>query len=87
MDTLDKVFAECKKLNDEDFGVLLSAMMREQKDRDCRAQSAAWNNVCKALDDYVEQYGYFTIFYDGEDMEFYKGDYAFGEPGELSVGE
>ena len=84
---MDKVFAECKKLNDEDFGVLLSAMMREQEDRDCRVQRAAWNNVCKALDDYVEQYGYFTIFYDGEDMEFYTGDYAFGEPGELSVGE
>jgi hypothetical protein len=56
-ETLDNLFARCQQLPDADFGVLLSAMMREQKERDCRAQKAAWQRVVESLTSYIKDYG------------------------------
>ena len=54
---LNNLFAKCQQLPDTDLGVLLSALMREQKDRDCRAQKAAWQRVVDALTSYIKDYG------------------------------
>ena len=34
MQTLDNIFAHATQLSDKEFGILLSAMMREQKQRE-----------------------------------------------------
>ena len=90
MDTLDKVFAECKKLPDEDFGVLLSALMREQKERDCREKKAAWARVCEVIKNYTSKFGNIRVadFCGDEDIEIvlHHGQFAFSEYGDIEVG-
>lgn len=90
MDTLDKVFAECRKLPDEDFGVLLSALMREQKERDCKKQKAAWARVREAIAHYTANYGNIRVAdYCGDEcveIVLHHGQYAFSEYGDIEVG-
>ena len=86
--TLDKMFAECQQLSDEDFGVLLSALMREQKERDCRVKRAAWNKVVNALVDYIHEYGP-VVFEDNEDgtgITLHENQWAYGTLGIIDVG-
>lgn len=56
-EVLNNLFAKCQQLPDADLGVLLSALMREQKERDCRAHKAAWQRVEEALTAYIKDYG------------------------------
>lgn len=65
-ETLDTVFARCQQLPDEDFGVLLSALMREQKERNCRVQKAAWQRVVEALNDFMKEYGSVSVMRTGD---------------------
>ena len=65
-ETLDNLFTKCQQLPDEDFGVLLSAMMREQKERDCRVQREAWQRVVKALNDFMKEYGSVSVMRTGD---------------------
>ena len=87
-ETLDNLFAKCQKLSDTDFGALLSAMMREQKERDCREQKAAWAKVREAINHYTAKYGNIRVaeFGDDENTEIilYHGGFAFSEYGCLS---
>lgn len=89
-ETLDNLFAKCQQLPDEDLGVLLSAMMREQKDRDCRKQKAAWTRVCEAIMYYTANYGNIRVadFCGDEDMEIClcHGQFAFSQYGDIEVG-
>lgn len=89
-ETLDNLFAKCQQLPDTDFGVLLSAMMREQKERDCKKQKAAWANVCEAIANYVTNYGSIRVadFTGDENTEItlYLGQFAFSEYGDIEVG-
>lgn len=88
--TLDNVFAKCQQLPDEDLGVLLSALMREQKERDCKKQKAAWNRVVDAVRHYTANYGNIRVadFSGGEDVEIilHHGQFAFSEYGDIEVG-
>lgn len=90
METLDDLFAKCQQLPDADFGVLLSAMMREQKDRDCKAQRAAWAKVREAISNYVANFGNIRVadFCDCENVEIIlqHGQFAFSEYGDIEVG-
>ena len=87
---LDNLFAKCQQLSDQDLGVLLSAMMREQKERDCRAQKAAWARVCDAIAHYTANYGNIRVadFCGDEDIEIvlHHGEFAFSEYGDIEVG-
>ena len=65
-ETIDIVLARCQQLPNEDFGVLLSALMREQKERDCRAQKAAWQRVVDALNDFMKAYGSVSVMRTGD---------------------
>ena len=65
-ETLDNLFTKCQQLPDEDFGVLMSAMMREQKDRDCRAQKEAWQRVVEALNGFMKEYGSVSVMRTGD---------------------
>lgn len=89
-ETLDNLFAQCQQLSDEDLGVLLSAMMREQKDRDCRAQKAVWAKVCEAIAHYTANFGNIRVADSSgrEDIEIclYYGDFSFSECGDIEVG-
>lgn len=60
-ETLDTIFAKAAKLSDEEFGVLLAAMQREQQDREKRVQCAAWTRVTSAITDYIRDYGSIII--------------------------
>lgn len=60
-ETLDMLFAKAAKLSDEDFGVLLAAMQREQQDREKRVQCASWAMVTSAIADYIRNYGSIII--------------------------
>jgi hypothetical protein len=66
MQTLDDIFAHATQLSDAEFGVLLSAMMREQKERDSRKEQAAWGRVLDALNDYTKAYGSVSVMRTGD---------------------
>lgn len=66
MQTLDNIFAHATQLSDDEFGVLLSAMMREQKQRDSRKAQAAWNRVIDALNDFMQDYGSVSVMRTGD---------------------
>lgn len=83
--TLDEIVKIGKELNDDDLMLLLRELDRESCDRDYRRQAESWNEVCEAINNYVKNYGYFTIARDGDATEYFKGDYAFGEPGEINL--
>lgn len=89
-ETLDNVFAKCQQLPDEDLGVLLSALMREQKERDCKKQKAAWNRVREAITHYTTNFGNIRIadFCGDENVEIvlYHGQFTFSEYGDIEVG-
>lgn len=86
--TLDNLFAEYQKLPDADFEVLLSAMLREQKDRDSRVRKAAWEKVCEAIAHYTANYGNITVYESRENTEICLcyGQFAFSEYGDIEVG-
>lgn len=87
---LNNLFAKCQQLPDADFGVLLSAMMREQKDRDCKAQRAAWAKVREAINHYVANFGNIRVadFCGDEAVEIslIHGQFTFSEYGDIEVG-
>ena len=60
--TLDKIFAECKQLNNDDFETLLNGMLTEQKDRQDREKQKAWDAVWSAICTYTNRYGDITLF-------------------------
>ena len=66
MQTLDDIFAHATQLSDDEFDVLLSAMMREQKQRDNRKEHAAWSKVLDALNDYTQVYGCVSVMRTGD---------------------
>ena len=88
--TIDKMFAECQQLSDEDLGVLLSALMREQKERDCRVKRAAWNKVVDAIRHYTANYGNIRVadYCGDENVEIvlHHGQFTFSEYGDIEVG-
>lgn len=89
-ETLDTVFARCQQLPDEDLGVLLSALMREQKERDCKKQKAAWARVREAIMHYTANYGNIRVAdYCGDEnveIALHHGQFAFSEYGDIEVG-
>ena len=89
-ETLDKLFTKCQQLPDTDLGVLLSALMREQKERDCRKQKAAWARVCEAITHYTAEFGNIRVadFSGDENIEItlYSKQFAFSEYGDIEVG-
>lgn len=89
-ETLNNLFAKCQQLPDTDLGVLLSALMREQKERDCRKQKAAWARVCEAITHYTANYGNIRVadFCGDDDTEIclYHGRFTFSEYGDIEVG-
>lgn len=56
-ETLDNIYAKCQQLSDEEFGVLLSAMLTEQKNRKDKEQREAWNCVWEAICYYTSRFG------------------------------
>jgi hypothetical protein len=89
-ETLDNVFAKCQQLPDEELGVLLSALMREQKERDCKKQKAAWARVRDAISCYTANYGNIRVAdYCGDEnveITLHHGQFAFSEYGDIEVG-
>lgn len=89
-ETLDSLFAQCQQLSDGDLQVLLSAVMREQKERDCKKQKAAWARVCEAIMHYTANCGNIRVadFCGNEDMEIVlcHGQFAFSQYGDIEVG-
>ena len=87
---VNNLFVKCQQLPDEDLGVLLSTMMREQKERDCKKQRAAWARVCEAITHYTTNYGNIRVadFYGDEDTEItlHHGQFAFSKYGDIEVG-
>lgn len=85
--TIDELVALGKSLRNEELKTLLRELDKEMTHRDEKAQMECWNNVCNALDLYVRTYGYFTIINADEEFTLYRGDYAFGEVGEIAINE
>lgn len=85
--TLDEIIAQGKSLSYDDLLAVSFAFSKEAEQRRDRERTDAWNKVCNAIDNYVGNYGYFTIFVNGEEFYLHRGDYAFGEIGELTIGE
>lgn len=85
--TLDEIVKEGKTLSDLDLGMLVSALQKEHEMRANRKQMEAWNLVCDAISNYVRVYGYFTIYNGDEEFTLHRGDYAFGEVGEIAINE
>ena len=66
MQNVEKVFAQATQLPDNELGVLLSALMREQKQRDSRKAQAAWNKVVEALNNFMKDYGSISVMRTGD---------------------
>ena len=87
MPTIDELVALGKALRNEELEILLHELDKEKTHRDEKAQQECWNKVCDALDYYVRTYGYFTFFNGDEEFTLYRGDYAYGEVGEIAINE
>ena len=89
-ENLDGLFAKCQQLPDEELGVLLSAMMREQKERDCKKQKEAWAKVCEAIAHYTAHFGNIRVADCCGDDEnvicLHHGQFVFSEYGDIEVG-
>ena len=85
--TLDELVRESKSLSYDDLNLVVSALQKEMSDRREAEQKKLWNKVFDALDLYVRTYGYFEIHIGDEEITLYRGDFAFGELGEISVEE
>ena len=85
---VNNLVAKCQQLPDEDLGVLLSAMMREQKERDCKKQKEAWARVCEAITHYTANYGSITVadYNDWDTVALHHGQFTFGAYGDIEVG-
>lgn len=84
---LDEIVAQGKLLSYDDLLTVASAFNQEAERRREKEKAEAWAKVCKAIDNYVSNHGYFTIFVNGEEFYLHRGDYAFGEIGELTIEE
>ena len=82
--TLDEMLAQSKQLGDEDFDVLLGAMMREKESRDSRAEKEAWQKVMDTIDNYTKNFGPIVIN-DTREIELWRGNYTSTKPGEIEV--
>lgn len=85
--TIDDLVAHGKALRDEELSIMVIALQKELEDRRNKEQMKMWNKVCDAIDAYVRTYGYFTFINGDEEFTLYRGDYAFGEVGELCINE
>ena len=85
--TIDELVALGKGLRDEELKILLRELDKEMTHRDEKAQMECWDKVCEALDLYVRTYGYFTLINGDEEFTLYRGDYAYGEVGEIAINE
>ena len=85
--TLDELVALGKGLRGEELKILLRELEKEMTHRDEKEQKECWNKVCEALDHYVRTYGYFTFINGDEEFTLYRGDYAYGEVGEIAINE
>jgi hypothetical protein len=85
-ETLDNLFAKYQQLSDEDFNILLGAMMKEKEARNTRAERAAWQRVCDAIECYINEYGYITITDDDVETELWRGGYTTATIGKIEVG-
>lgn len=90
METLDSVCACVSQLSDDELDVVLSALMREKKDRDCKAQRAAWAKVREAINHYVANFGNIRVAnacgYENVEIILQHGQFAFSEYGDIEVG-
>ena len=85
--TLDELVRESKALSYDDLNLVVSALQKEMTERREAEQKKLWNKVCDAIDLYVRTYGYFEIHIGDEEITLYRGDYAFGEVGEITINE
>jgi hypothetical protein len=85
--TLDELVKEGKTLSYDDLNLVVCALQKEMNDRRDAEQMELWNKVCDALDLYVRTYGYFTFINGDEEFTLYRGDYAFGEVGEIAIND
>ena len=63
---LGDLFAKCQQLPDDELKVLLTAMTREQKERDCQARKIAWQRVIEALNNFMDEYGSISVMRTGD---------------------
>ena len=85
--TLDEIVKEGKTLSYDDLNLVVSALQKEMSERRYAEQKKLWGKVCDAIDLYVRTYGYFEIHIGDEEMTLYRGDYTFGELGEIAINE
>ena len=87
---LNDLFAKCQQLPDEGLEILFEAISQEKRERDCRAQKAAWARVCDAITDYTSKFGDISVadYRDDEDViiPLYHGQFTFSEYGDIEVG-
>jgi hypothetical protein len=90
METLDSLCTSVTQLSNEELDIFLSALMREKKDRDCKAQKAAWAKVREAINNYVANFGNIRVAdfcgYENVEIILQHGQFAFSEYGDIEVG-
>ena len=64
--TLDNIVAKCQQLSTDDLNIVVEELQKEQKARKTKEQQAAWDNVFKVIQHYVNTYGDIVIsdYYD-----------------------
>ena len=88
MQAIETIIAHIEQLPTEQLDAVIAVAQKELTARRDKEQLDCWNEVCRAIDAYVARYGYFDVLVNGkEELTIYKGDYAFGEVGEISICE
>jgi hypothetical protein len=90
METLDELCAKCKCLREEEFNLLLGALVQEQKRREDIEQNEDWKNLCKQIETFTRKWGCITVWEQRGNMDntlanLIFGNYTFPAFGEIQV--
>ena len=90
METLDELCAKCKCLREEEFNLLLSALMQEQALRKEAEQNKDWQALCKQIENFTRKWGCITVWERQGNMDstlanLVFGTYTFPGFGEIEV--
>lgn len=91
METLDELCAKCVRLREEEFGLLLGALIQEQERRKNVERNQDWQKLCDQIVLFTRKWGCITVWEKQGNMDntlvnLNFGTYTFPAFGEIEVG-
>jgi len=91
METLNELCAECMRLGEEEFNLLLSAVRQEEERRKNAERNEDWQKLCDQITLFTRKWGCITVWEKQGNMDntltnLVFGTYTFPGFGEIEVG-